>query len=169
MSEVNYLLLFKGNSDHGGSEASVRCFSRLEAARSAMDASYKRMAVSMNIPPYIQVPSNRYTVRMNNRIRLERYGDVFQWEIVKAEPEDGELNGASAHRRRFALKNFTVIVEERTAREFQVEAYDIFQALQSVESEYKRERFAASPSGARIRLIMACDDATGESTVWKEF
>ena len=89
---MNYLLLFKGNSDHGGSEASVRCFSRLEAARSAMDASYKRMAVSMNIPPYIQVPSNRYTVRMNNRIRLERYGDVFQWEIVKAEPEDGELN-----------------------------------------------------------------------------
>lgn len=169
MSEVNYLLLFKGNGDHGGSEASVRSFSMLKSVQCAMDASYKRLAASMNIPVSVQAPSNRYTIRTKNSIRLERYGDVFQWDIIKAEPEDGEQNGVSVHGRRFELRNFTVIVEERTTRKFQVEAYDIFRAIQSVENEYKREPFAVSPSGARSRLIMAFDKATGESTVWKEF
>ena len=36
MNAVNYLLLFKGNSDKGGYESSVRGFIKLEAARSAM-------------------------------------------------------------------------------------------------------------------------------------
>ena len=165
MSGVNYLLLFKGNSDHGGFESSVRSFSKLKSAQHAMTTSYQRLAASMNIPFGIQAPCNRYTVRTKNSIRLERYGDVFQWEIIKAEPEDSEWNSASA----CGLKIFTVIIMDRAARTFRVEAYDIFQALQSAENEYKRGLFMVSPSVPNTRLIMAWDETTGESTIWKEF
>ena len=93
MSKVNYLLLFKGNSDKGGSEASVRGFTKLEAAQTAMSESYRGIAATMNIPVSSGKISNLYTVRTESSIRLERYGDVFRWEIIEAVPEDGEHCG----------------------------------------------------------------------------
>lgn len=97
MSEVNYLLLFKGNSDKGGSEASVRSFTKLEAAQIAMAESYRKIAATMNIPVSSGMSSNPYTVRTESGIRLERYGDVFQWEIINAVPEDGEPSSTTGH------------------------------------------------------------------------
>mgnify|MGYP001073325646 CR=1 FL=1 len=88
MNAVNYLLLFQGNSNHGGHECAVRSFTKLESARFAMENSYKKLAASMNIPLSARTPSNRYTVRTKNSVRLERYGDVFRWEIIEAVPED---------------------------------------------------------------------------------
>ena len=63
MNGVNYLLLFKGDSDKGGPEASVRGFNKLEAARAAMVAAYKKMAASMDIPVGSNVSSDPYTIR----------------------------------------------------------------------------------------------------------
>lgn len=97
MSEVNYLLLFKGNSDKGGPEASVRSFTKLETARTAMAESYSRMAVAMNIPVRSSMSRDPYTTRTENSIRLKRCSDVFRWEIIKAVPEDGEPSSTTGH------------------------------------------------------------------------
>ena len=97
MSEVKYLLLFKGDSDKGGPEASVRSFTRLETARAAMAESYSRMAAAMNVPVRSGMCRDPYTTRMENSIRLKRYSDVFQWEIIEAVPEDGEPGSSTGH------------------------------------------------------------------------
>lgn len=99
MSEVKYLLLFKGDSDKGGPEASVRSFTKLESARTAMAESYSRMVATMNIPVSSGMIGNPYTVRTESSIRLERYGDVFRWEIIKAVPEDSEPSSTTGHSR----------------------------------------------------------------------
>ena len=169
MSEVNYLLLFKGNSDQGGPEASVRSFTKLEAARTAMAESYRKMAAAMNIPVRSGMSCDPYTAKTENSIRLERYGDVFLWEIIKAVPEDGGPGSTDGHSRPWGMKQYTVAVEERFVQKFPVSAYNIFHALQSAENQYKRGTPAAEHTAPSTRLIMAWDDVTGEKTEWKEF
>ncbi len=172
MSAVNYLLLFSGNSNKGGFESSVRGFSKLEAAQTAMAESHKKFAAILNIPVGPNASSDKYTTRTKNSIRLERYGDYFQWEIIKAVPEDGELGEVSSDpegKRCHGLSKYTVTIEEHTAQEFSVKAYDIFHAVQSAETEYKKGRFVVQPSAPNARLIMARNDEIGDTTEWKEF
>lgn len=88
MENVNYLLLYQGNSEHGGHEACVRGFTKLSSAIIAMGKSYQSIANTLNLP----IDDNRYTIRTENRIRLERYGEVFCWEIIEAVPEDSQPN-----------------------------------------------------------------------------
>lgn len=95
MSEVNYLLLFKGNSERCGPVASVRCFTRFDAAQRAMVKSYEETAIAMNIPAMVQKFDDRYTVRMEDSIRLARCSDIFRWEIIRAVPEDSAPNNGS--------------------------------------------------------------------------
>lgn len=88
MSEVNYLLLYKGDSDKGGPEASVRCFVELDAAMKAMHDHHRKLAAALGIPFDPRTSSGPYTVWTKNGIRMDRYSDHFQWEIIKAVPED---------------------------------------------------------------------------------
>ncbi len=172
MNAVNYILLFKGNSDKGGFESCVRGFSKLEAAQAAMAESHKTLASALNIPVGPNAFSDQYTTRTKNSIRLERYGNCFQWEIIKAVPEDGELDEVSSDpegKRYRGLSKYTVTIEEHIAQEFSVKAYDIFHAVQSAETEYKKGRFVVQPSAPNARLLMARNDETGETTEWKEF
>lgn len=168
MNTVNYLLLYKGYSNQGGHEYKVRSFAKLEAARCAMEKSYRKLAASMDIPLSIQTHSNRYTVRTKNRIQLERYGDSFQWEIIKAVPEDGP-DGAGEGSRWHGMREYTVAIEEHVVKEFSVEAYDIFHALRSAKEQYEQGALMVKSSRPSARLMMARDTVTGETTEWKEF
>lgn len=165
MRNVNYLLLFVGQSDKGGHKAQVRSFAQLAAAKQAMIESYQGIASTLNIP----AGPNRYTEMTENRIRLERYGDAFQWEIIKAAPEDNSTGDASVSCCQNSLKQYTVSIEEHIVQEFPVEACDIFHALQTAEMAYKQGTFVVQPSAPSARLKMARDNGTGEMTEWKEF
>ena len=88
MNEVNYLLLYKGDSDKGGPEASVRGFVKLDAATKAMHDDHRKLAAALGIPFDPRTSSGPYTVWTKNGIRMDRYSDHFQWEIIKAVPED---------------------------------------------------------------------------------
>lgn len=165
MDGVNYLLLFQGNSDKGGHEASVRGFTKPEAAHAAMVKAYGKLATALNIPVGSR---DRYTTKTENRLRLERYGGVFQWEIIEAVPEDGATS--EPHReRRGAVGKYTVTIEEHIAQDFPVEGRDIFDALRSAEDAYKRGELVVQPAAPNARLIMARDAETSEVTEWKEF
>ena len=168
MSTVQYLLLYEANSNHGGHESKVRSFAKLEAARSAMEKSYRKLAASMNIPFSAQMPSNRYTVRTKNSIRLERDGDSFQWKIIKAVPEDGP-DGTGEGSRWHGMREYTVAIEEHIVKEFSVEAYDIFHALHSAKEQYEQGALMVKSSRPSAHLMMARDTVTGETTEWKEF
>lgn len=88
MNKVNYLLLYKGDSDKGGPEASVRCFVELDAAMKAMHDHHRKLAAALGIPFDPRTSSGPYTVWTKNGIRMDRHGDHFRWEIIKAVPED---------------------------------------------------------------------------------
>lgn len=165
LTSVNYLLLFVGQSEKGGHEAQVRSFSELAAARQAMIEAYQRLISTLNIP----AGSNRDTTMTENRIRLERHGDAFQWEIIKAVPEDNGTDDASVSCCQNNLKQYTVSIEEHIIQEFPLEACDIFHALQTAETAYKQGTFVVQPSTPSARLMMARDNGTGEMTEWKEF
>lgn len=167
MNAVNYLLLFKGNSDKGGHEFSVRGFIKLEAAQRAMAESYKELAAVLNIPVSSNRFGNRYTTKTKNGIRLERGGDSFQWEITQAVPEDGGLDDTAKHNQEYGLKNYTIAIEEHIAQKFAMKAHDIFDAIRSAEREYKQGTLVVQPSTPNISLIMARDDETGDTTEWK--
>lgn len=169
MSAVNYLLLYEGDSRQGGFESSVRGFAKLEAARAAMDEKYKKFAALLDIPVGPNAFSNPYTTRTKDSIRLERYGDRFKWEIIKAVAEDCGPDGAFAEGKDYGLRRYTVTIEEHVAQSFPVEAYDIFFAVSSAERDYKQGSLTVQPSTPNARLIMARDDETGETTEWKEF
>ena len=168
MSAVQYLLLYKGYSSQGGYDSKVRGFAKLEAARCAMEKSYRKLAASMNIPLSAQTPSDRYTVRTKNSIQLEGYGARFQWEIIKAVPEDGP-DGTGESSRWHGLREYTVATEEHIVKEFSVEAYDIFHALHSAKKQYEQGSLAVNSSRPNAHLMMARDTVTGETTEWKEF
>lgn len=168
MNVVNYLLLYKGYSNQGGHEYKVRSFAKLEAARRAMEKSYRKLAASMDIPLSAQTSSNRYTVRTKDRIQLERYGDSFQWEIIKAVPEDGpDSTGESSQWH--GMREYTIAIEEHIVKEFSVEAYDIFHALHSAKEQYEQGSLVVKSSRPSAHLMMAQDTVTGETTEWKEF
>ena len=169
MSTVNYLLLYEGDSRQGGFESSVRGFAKLEAARAAMDEKYKKFAALLDIPVGPNAYNDPYTIRTKDSIRLERYGDRFKWEIIKAVAEDCRPDGAFAENEHYGLRKYTVTIEEHIAQSFPVEAYDIFFAVSSAERDYKQGSLIVQPSTPNARLIMACDDETGETTEWKEF
>lgn len=169
MSAVNYLLLYEGDSRQGGFESSVRGFAKLEAARAAMDEKYKKFANLLDIPVGPNMFSNPYTIRTKDSIRLERYGERFKWEIIKAVAEDCGLDGSFAKDKHYGLRRYTVTIEEHVAQSFPVEAYDIFFAVSSAERDYKQGSLTVQPSTPNARLIMARDDETGETTEWKEF
>lgn len=167
MNAVNYLLLFKGNSDKGGYESSVRGFIKLEAARSAMAESYRELAAVLNIPVSAHSFGNPYTAKTETSIRLERGSDSFQWEIIQAVPEDGGLDDTAKHNQKYGLKNYTITIEEHIAQEFAMKAHDIFDAMRSAEKEYKQGTLVVQPSKPNTSLIMARDDETGDVTEWK--
>ena len=169
MSAVNYLLLYEGDSRQGGFESSVRGFAKLEAARAAMDEKYKKFAALLDIPVGPNAFRNPYTIRTKDSIRLERYGDRFKWEIIKAVAEDCRPDGAFAEDEHYGLRKYTVTIEEHVAQSFSVKAYDIFFAVSSAERDYKQGSLTVQPSTPNARLIMARDDETGETTEWKEF
>jgi len=172
MNIVNYLLLFKGNSDEGGFEAKVRGFTKLEAAQAAMAEWYQKLLAALKIPVDTDIYNNPYTIKTKNSIRLERRGDLFQWEIIKAAPEDGEFDDTASNskgKQSCGLSEYTVTIEEHIAQEFSVKAYDIFHAVRSAETEYKEGRLVVQPSTPNARLIMAQDEKTGDTTEWKEF
>ena len=163
---INYLLFFSG--DHsGGQEASVRCFTKLEAARTAMAEAYRKYAAALNIPVSHSALCDQYTTKTKNTIHLERYGDHFQWEIIKAVPEDGDSTESTKQQR--GLTNYTVTIEEHIAQTFSVRAYDIFHAIGFAEMAYKQGEFVVQSSTPNARLIMAENAETGETTEWKEF
>ena len=169
MSAVNYLLLYEGDSRQGGFESSVRGFAKLEAARAAMDKKYKKFAALLDIPVGPNAFSNPYTIRTKDSIRLERYGDHFKWEIIKAVAEDCEPDSAFAKDKHYGLRKYTITIEEHVAQSFPVEAHNIFFAVSSAERDYKQGSLTVQPSIPNVRLIMARDDETGETTEWKEF
>ncbi len=172
MNTVNYLLLFKGYSNQGGCEFSVRGFITLEAAQTAMIESHKKFEAYMNIPVGPNESSNKHTTRTKNSIYLKCNDAWFQWEIIKAVPEDGEADGISRRaksKRRRGLVRYTVTIEEHIAQDFSIEAFDIFAAVQSAEASYKHGSLVVQPSTPNTRLIMARDEETGEITEWKEF
>ena len=88
MNEVNNLLLYKGDSDKGGPEASVRGFMKLDAAMKAMHDHHRKLAAALGIPFDPRTSSGPYTVLTKDGIRMDRHGDHFQWQIIKAAPED---------------------------------------------------------------------------------
>jgi len=169
MNGVNYLLLLEGNSNNVGPESSVRGFTRLEAAQSAMAESYRRYAAALNIPVSPHVFNDQYTTRTGNGIRLSRYGDWFRWKIIKAVPEDGDTQVGFKGKERYKMAKFTVTIEEHIAQEFSVSAHDLFHAIQTGEEQYKQGSFVVRPSTPNTRLIMARNEGTGETTEWKEF
>lgn len=65
MSDVNYLLLFTGDSGSGGDEVSVRGFYSIDAARAAMQEAYKKMAEAVRLPAPLGAHCDRYTVKMS--------------------------------------------------------------------------------------------------------
>ena len=162
MENVNYLLLYQGNSEHGGHEACVRGFTRLSSARIAMGKSYQSIANTLNLP----IDDNRYTIRTENRIRLERYGEVFCWEIIEAVSEDSQPNATSCQP---GFKQFTVTIEEHISQDFPVRARNFFHAFQIAEDAYRKGEMVVEASAPNTRLMMAQDDETGEITQWKEF
>ena len=169
MSAVNYLLLYEGDSRQGGFGSSVRGFAKLEAARAAMDEKYKKFAALLDIPVGPNSFSDPYTIRTKDSIRLERYGDRFKWEIIKAVAEDCRPDGSFAENEHYGLRKYTVTIEEHVAQSFPVKAHDIFFAVSSAERDYKQGSLIVQPSAPNFRLIMARDDETGETTEWKEF
>lgn len=162
MENVNYLLLYQSNTDKGGHEAHVRGFAKLESAIIAMNTAYGSIATALNL----HSNDTRYTIRTEKRIRLERYGDVFSWEIIDAVPEDGQLNAAG---RQVGLKQFTVTIEEHISQDFPVRARDFFHAFQLAEDAYREGKMVVEPSAPNNRLMMVRDSETGEITQWKEF
>jgi len=169
MSAVNYLMLYEGASRQGGFESSVRGFAKLEAAWAAMDKKYKKFAALLDIPVGHNAFSNPYTIRTKDSIRLERYGEHFKWEIIKAVAEDCEPDSAFAKDKHYGLRKYTITIEEHVAQSFPVEAHNIFFAVSSAERDYKQGSLTVQPSIPNVRLIMARDDETGETTEWKEF
>ncbi len=169
MNVVNYLLLFKGNSDKGGFESSVRGFSKLKAAQAAMAESYRKFAAILNIPVVPDASKDKYTTRTKDRVRIERNGDWFQWDIVKAVPEDGGADGMSTEPECCELSKYTVTIEEHFTQDFTVEARDIICAMQNVEMDYKMGLLDIQHSMPNAHLIMARDDEIGETTEWREF
>ena len=164
---INYLLFFSGDSHSGGQEASVRCFTKLEAARTAMAEAYRKYAAALNIPVSHSALCDQYTTKTKNTIHLERYGDHFQWEIIKAVLEDGDSTESTKQQR--GLTNYTVTIEEHIAQTFSVRAYDIFHALYSAKKQYEQGSLAMKSSRPNAHLMMARDTVTGETTEWKEF
>ena len=82
------------------------------------------------------------------------------------------LNGISPEpggKKRSVVKQFTVTIEEHIAQEFPVEHRDIFHAIKHAEDMYKRGSFVVQPSAPNVRLIMARDEETGDTTEWKAF
>ncbi len=169
MNTVKYLLLFKGNSAKRGFEASVRGFSKLGAAQAAMDESYIKFAAILNISIVFNASDDKYTTRTKSNVRIERNGDWFQWDIIKAVPEDDGPDGKSAETEPCGLSKYTVTIEEHITQDFSVEACDIFHAMQDVETDYKIGRLAIQRSMPTAHLIMARNDETGETTEWREF
>ena len=169
MNTVNYLLLFIGRSDKGGHEATVHSFEGLLAARRAMMESYWRIATALNVPASPTDPGNPYTSMTENNIRLERNSDTFQWEIIKAVPEDSKTDSISSSDRPYRRQKYTVLIEEHIVQEFPMQASDISHALQSAEEAYKQGELVVQPSAPITRLIMARNNKTGETTEWKEF
>ena len=95
MNNVNYLLLYKGDSDKGGPEASVRCFVELDAAMKAMHDHHRKLAAVLGIPFDPRTSSGPYTVWTKNGIRMDRHSDHVRWEIIKAVPEDAVPDDAA--------------------------------------------------------------------------
>lgn len=165
---INYLLFFSGDSNSGGQEASVRCFTKLEAAQAAMNESYRRYAAALNIPVGHTAICNQYTIKTETSIQLKRYGDYFQWKIINAVPEDDDPTGSPVEQQR-GLTSYRVTIEEHIAQKFSVSAYDIFHAIESAQSAYKHGEFVVQPATPNARLIMAENTQTSEITEWKEF
>ena len=69
----------------------------------------------------------------------------------------------------YGLRKYTITIEEHVAQSFPVEAHNIFFAVSSAERDYKQGSLTVQPSIPNVRLIMARDDETGETTEWKEF
>ncbi len=162
MEAVNYLLLYQGRSDRGGHEASIRGFAKLESAQTAMDTAYRSMAAVLNL----SAGDKQYTTRAERHIRLERYGDVFSWEIIDAVPEDSQCNVSCCQS---GLKQFTVTIEEHISQDFSIRARDFFHAFQIAEDAYREGKMVVEPSAPNTRLMMVRNNKTGEITQWKEF
>lgn len=162
MESVNYLLLYQSNTDKGGHEVHVRGFAKLKSAIAAMNTAYGKIVTELKLPPN----DTSYTIRTEKRIRLERYGDVFSWEIIDAVPEDNHPI-APGHPAR--LNQFTVTIEEHISQDFPVRARDFFHAFQIAEDAYREGKMVVEPSAPNTRLMMARDNETGEITQWKEF
>lgn len=162
MENINYLLLYHSSTDKGGQQVCVRSFAKLESAIIAMNTAYGSIAATLNLHPN----DTRYTMRTEKRIRLERYGDVFSWEIIDAVPEDGQLDNTSY---RTGLRQFTVTIEEHISQEFPVRARDFSHAFQIAEDAYWEGKMVVKPSSPNTRLMMARDNETEEITQWKEF
>lgn len=133
--------------------------------------SYREYAAVLGIPVNGRV-CNQYTTKTKNTIYLSHFGDHFRWEIIKAVPEDGDHDDTfteGSGKPKQWMSNYTVTIEEHIAQDFSVCASDICDAICSAESEYKRGKFVVLPSAPNVRLIMARNDETGETTEWKEF
>lgn len=83
-----YILFFRGNSPEGGPEASVRCFSKVTAARAAMETSYGKMAAALRIPAVTKDSFDYRTARGKDTIKIEYSDHVFEWKVFKPIPED---------------------------------------------------------------------------------
>ena len=175
MSDVNFLLFFKGDSDSGGAEASVRGFYSIDAARAAMQEAYKKMADAVRLPAPFGAYCDRYTVKMRNCIKLAYRGDQFLWEIIEAVPEDREHAAVAADlsgNHSWHPATYTVTVKDLVTLAtsvFSMDAYNIFCAIETAEERYERAISKGRYPEAGKCLITAQDSETGEKTEWKEF
>lgn len=64
---------------------------------------------------------------------------------------------------------YTVTIEEHISESFTVEACDIVHALDEAELQYVQGTHVVQLSTSLSRQIMARNDETGETTVWREF
>ena len=175
MSDVNYLLIFTGDSDSGGAEASVRGFYSIDAARAAMQEAYKKMAEAVRLPAPLGAYCDRYTVKMRNCIKLAYKGDQFLWEIIEAVPEDREHAAVAADlsgKHSWHPATYTVTIKDLVTQAtsvFSMDAYSIFCAIDTAEEKFERTMSSERCLEAGKCLIMAQDCETGEKTEWKEF
>ena len=64
---------------------------------------------------------------------------------------------------------FKITIEEHVSQAFEVEATDIFKAMEIAEQKYKDGEFVLEPGELTAKLMMAEDEFGTEHTEWEEF
>ena len=67
------------------------------------------------------------------------------------------------------MKKFKITIEEHVSQEFEVEAFDIEEAMEIAEQKYHEGVFVVESGLPTARLMQAEDEFGAECTEWEEF